>query len=236
MQDKILNIVIIDDEPDAITVIKGLVEMFCTGVVIAGTAQSAAEGINIIKRINPQVVLLDIDMPGGNGFSLLQSFEERNFKVIFITASSDFAVRALRAGADDYLLKPVSPLELVQAFEKIKQEISRPVVLMQKVALPEKSGYYYAAPADIIHIEGDGSYATVVLKNGLKKLVSKNIKSFENQLAAHGFVRCHQSHLVNIAEVRQLKKEDGVFLVMSNGDKIAVSRAKKEMVQQLLGS
>jgi two-component system, LytTR family, response regulator len=231
-----LKIVIIDDEPDAIAVIKGLVEMFCTDVQVAGTALSAVEGITVIEAAKPDVVLLDIDMPGGTGFNLLESFGQRSFKVIFITASSDFAVQALRAKADDYLLKPVNPLELKQAFEKIKQEKNKPAANLQKVVLPEKNGYYYASPADIVHIDGDGSYATVHLKNGMKKLVSKNIKSFEDQLAGHGFIRCHQSHLVNLAEVSQLKRADGVFLVMSNGSEVAVSRAKKDMVQQLLSS
>jgi two-component system, LytTR family, response regulator len=231
-----LKIVIIDDEPDAIAVIKGLVEMFCTDVQIAGTALSAVEGVSVINNAKPDVVLLDIDMPGGSGFDLLESFGQRNFKVIFITASSEFAVQALRAKADDYLLKPVNPLELKQAFEKIKQARNIPASGLQKIVLPEKNGYYYASPADIIHVEGDGSYATVYLKNGLKKLVSKNIKSFEDQLAGYGFIRCHQSHLVNLAEVSQLKRADGVFLIMSNGNEVAVSRAKKEMVQQLLGN
>ncbi len=231
-----LKIVIIDDEPDAIAVIKGLVEMFCTDVLIAGTALSAVEGVGVINNTKPDVVLLDIDMPGGTGFNLLESFGQRNFKVIFITASSEFAVKALRAKADDYLLKPVNPLELKQAFEKIKQEKNKTAGSTQKIVLPEKNGYYYANPADIIHVEGDGSYATVYLKNGLKKLVSKNIKSFEDQLTVYGFIRCHQSHLVNIAEVSQLKRADGVFLIMTNGNEVAVSRAKKEMVQQLLGN
>ncbi len=231
-----LKIVIIDDEPDAIAVIKGLVEMFCTDVLVAGTALSAVAGAGVINSAKPDVVLLDIDMPGGTGFNLLESFGQRNFKVIFITASSEFAVQALRAKADDYLLKPVNPLELKQAFEKIKQAKNIPVSGLQKIVLPEKNGYYYASPADIIHVEGDGSYATVYLKNGLKKLVSKNIKSFEDQLTGYGFIRCHQSHLVNLAEVSQLKRADGVFLVMSNGAEVPVSRAKKEMVQHLLGN
>jgi two-component system, LytTR family, response regulator len=231
-----LKIVIIDDEPDAIAVIRGLVEMFCTDVHIAGTALSAVEGINIISDVKPDAVLLDIDMPGGTGFNLLESFGQRNFKVIFITASSEFAIQALRARADDYLLKPVNPLELKQAFEKIKQAKTLPAAPLQKIVLPEKNGYYYASPADIVHVEGDGSYATVYLKNGLKKLVSKNIKSFEDQLAGFGFIRCHQSHLVNLTEVSQLKRADGVFLIMSNGNEVPVSRAKKEMVQQLLGN
>ncbi len=234
MQDTILKIVIIDDEPDAIAVIRGLVEMFCTDVQIAGTALSAVEGMTIINQTRPDLVLLDIDMPGGTGFDLLDSFAQRSFKVIFVTASSDFAVRALRVKADDYLLKPVNPLELKKALEQVKAEKNKPVTGQQKIALPEKNGYYYANPADIIYIEGDGSYATVHMKNGLKKMVSKNIKSFDDQLTSHGFIRCHQSYLVNLAEVNQLKRADGVCLVMSNGSEIPVSRAKKDMVQQLL--
>jgi two-component system, LytTR family, response regulator len=231
-----LRIVIIDDEPDAIAVIKGLVEMFCTDVQVAGTALTAVEGAAIINHTKPDVILLDIDMPGGNGFDLLELFEQRNFKVIFITASSEFAIKALRAKATDYLLKPVNPLELAQALEKIRQERTKIVPGVQKIVLPEKNGYYYTNPADIVHIEGEGSYATVYLKSGIKKLVSKNIKSFEDQLAGHGFIRCHQSHLVNLAEVSQLKRAEGIFLIMSNGNEVAVSRAKKDMVQQLLGN
>jgi two-component system, LytTR family, response regulator len=229
-----LKIVIIDDEPAAIAVIKGLVEMFCADVHIAGTATSAIEGVQAIEQHRPDVVLLDIDMPGGNGFNLLEAFQQRNFKVIFITASSEFAIKALRFKADDYLLKPVNPLELKQAFEKIRQESIKPNAVPQKIALPEKNGYYYANIADIIHIEGDGSYVTIYLKNGSKKMVSKNIKSFDNMLTPHGFIRCHQSHLINLTEVNQLKRAEGIYLVMSNGNEVAVSRAKKDMVLQLL--
>jgi two-component system, LytTR family, response regulator len=233
-QSSALKIVIIDDEPAAIAVIKGLVEMFCSDVLIAGTATSAVAGVQAIEQHKPDVVLLDIDMPGGNGFNLLEAFQQRTFKVIFITASSEFAIKALRFKADDYLLKPVNPLELKQAFEKIRQEQNRHSTIPQKIALPEKNGYYYANIIDIIHIEGDGSYATIYLKNGMKKMVSKNIKSFDEQLSPHGFIRCHQSHLINLAEVNQLKRAEGIFLVMSNGNEVAVSRAKKEMVLQLL--
>lgn len=233
-QNPVLKIVIIDDEPDAVAVIEGLVAMFCPEVQVVGTATTAIEGVQAIEQHRPDVVLLDIDMPGGNGFTLLDSFSQRQFKVIFITASSEFAIQALRAKADDYLLKPVNPLELKQAFEKIKQERNKLASAPQKIALPEKNGYYYANTTDIIHIEGDGSYVTVYLKNGLKKVVSKNIKTFDNQLSSHGFIRCHQSHLVNLAEISQLKRDDGMFLIMSNGNEVAVSRAKKETVLQLL--
>jgi two-component system, LytTR family, response regulator len=230
----ILKIVIIDDEPDAIAVIRGLVEMFCNDVQVVGTATSAVEGIQAIEEHKPDVVLLDIDMPGGSGFNLLESFGQRPFKVIFITASGEFAIQALRAKADDYLLKPVNPLELKQALEKVRLDKGKQPLPAQKIALPEKNGYYYVNIADIIHIEGDGSYVTIYLKNGLKKTVSKNIKTFDDQLSPHGFIRCHQSHLVNMAEVSQLKRLDGIFLVMSNGNEVAVSRARKDMVLQLL--
>ncbi len=228
------KIVIIDDEPDAIAVIRGLVEMFCDDVTIVGTAGTATEGAAVIRLEKPDVVLLDVDMPGTSGLDLLAAFGQRSFKVIFITASSEFAIKALRARADDYLLKPVNPLELKQALEKLQAEQVKTTATTQRIALPDKNGYYYIQPQDIIHIEGDGSYVTIHLRNGEKKIVSKNIKTFDEQLTPLGFIRCHQSHLVNPAEVSQLRRIDGIFLVMSNGNEVAVSRAKKDMVIQLL--
>ncbi len=228
------KIVIIDDESAAVAVVSGLIDMFCEDVLVVGTANTAVEGAAVIRAEKPDVVLLDIDMPGTTGFDLLDAFAQRSFKVIFITASSDFAIKALKARADDYLLKPVNPLELKLALEKLKAEQLKTAAASQRIALPDKNGYFYVHPGDIIHIAGDGSYVTVYLKNGDKKLVSRNIKTFDDQLTPLGFIRCHQSHLVNPAEVTQLRRVDGIFLVMSNGNEVAVSRAKKELVIKVL--
>jgi two-component system, LytTR family, response regulator len=227
------KIVIIDDEPDAIAVIRGLIDMFCDDVEIVGTALTAVEGIAVIRNEKPDVVLLDIQMPGATGFELLDAFAKRSFKVIFITASSEFAIKALREKAEDYLLKPVNPIELKKALERLRLNTTQSAN-PQRIAIPDKNGYHYIQPSDIVYIEGDGSYVSLVLKNGEKRIASRNIKTFDEQLSPGGFIRCHQSFLVNPDEVSQLRRTDGVFLVMSNGSEVPVSRAKKEMVLKRL--
>jgi two-component system, LytTR family, response regulator len=139
----------------------------------------------------------------------------------------------LREKAEDYLLKPVNPIELKKALERLRLNTTQSAN-PQRIAIPDKNGYHYIQPSDIVYIEGDGSYVSLVLKNGEKRIASRNIKTFDEQLSPGGFIRCHQSFLVNPDEVSQLRRTDGVFLVMSNGSEVPVSRAKKEMVLKRL--
>jgi two-component system LytT family response regulator len=226
-----LNVVIIDDEPDAVSALSALIEQFIEGVKIAGTAHNVLEGIKTINRTKPDVVLLDVDMPGGSGFDLLEAFPERSFKVIFTTASSGFALKALKAKAQDYLLKPVDLDELEHALAMVysgkqKKDITIP--------LPDKGGYTYVNISDIIHLDGDGNYTTVYYGQNDKTIVSKNIKYFENLLDPRLFFRCHQSHIINPLKVKQLKKNEGTYLIMSNGNRVEVSRANKDRLMELL--
>ncbi len=224
-----LKLIIIDDELDAIESLELMIQNFIQNAEIVGTARTALDGIKLINQKKPDVVLLDIDMPGGTGFDLLETFPSRDFVVIFTTASSEHAIKALRIKAEDYLLKPIIIEELQLAIDKLSAQVKKPIDENGKIALADLTGYTYVNVKDIIHLKGEGNYTTVYYGNS-NKVVSKNIKYFEDLLPSTLFFRCHQSHIVNLKEISELKKNEGLFLVMHNGDKVDVSRAHREEI------
>ncbi len=223
-----IKLIIIDDELDAIESIELLIKNFIDNVEIIGRAQSALEGLKLINKLKPDIVLLDIEMPGGNGFDLIEAIPSKEFAVIFTTASSEYSIKALRVKAVDYLLKPIIVEELEEAIHRAIAELHKNTLIYDKIPLPDLTGYTYVNILDIIHLKGDGNYTTVYFGN-TNKVVSKNIKYFVDLLPADIFYRCHQSHLVNINEIKELKKNEGTYLIMSNGNKVDVSRANNDI-------
>lgn len=243
-----MNAVIIDDEKKGREILTGLVEKYCPGVKIIGTASSAEEGFEVIKANEPDLVFLDIEMPNGNGFSLLNRFDEITFEIVFTTAYDNYAIQAIRHHALDYLLKPIDIDELRLAVESAKNAIGRKPQVNRysefiaerklefngRIALPIKEGIVYLNVSEIIRVESDGSYSTFYSGDGKKYVVSKNIGEYEMILPAKEFFRSHKSHLINMKKVKKYLRTEGYFAEMEDGSIIEISRRKKDEFLQLM--
>ncbi|MGZ4157620.1 MAG: LytR/AlgR family response regulator transcription factor, partial [Bacteroidia bacterium] len=200
------------------------------------------------KKHEPDIVFLDIEMPNGNGFSLLQRFEEITFQLIFTTAYENYAIAAIRHHALDYLLKPIDIDELKAAIKNASTAIkNKPAVnrysdfinerkadITSRIALPIKDGIVYLTLSEIIRVESDGSYSTFYNSDGKKYVVSKNLKEYEDILPTREFFRSHKSHLINIKKVKKYLRTDGYFAEMEDGSVIEISRRKKDEFLQLM--
>jgi two-component system LytT family response regulator len=235
-----IKAVIIDDEKDGRDSLKKMLERFCENVSVIATADTAESALSVIKELQPDVIFLDIEMPGESGFDMLRKIPQPSFKIIFVTAHSHYAIKAFKFSAVDYLLKPIDIDDLVESVNKVEREINLPQDLkpddqyglrkniQDKIGLPVQEGIIYSALSDILRFEGDGSYTSVCMADGKKILVSRNIKEYEDMLSSRNFFRCHISHLVNLSHVRSFNRRDGYYAEMSDGKKIIIARRKKE--------
>jgi two-component system, LytTR family, response regulator len=247
-----IRAVIIDDESHNITNLSKLLERHCPEVRIEGTALNATEGKALIDRVTPELLFLDISMPGGTGFDLLRTIAHADFEIIFVTAFHQYGIQAVKFSALDYLLKPIDPVELKSAVEKaiinkdIKQrgaQLENLIELLKhqqqkdehRIALPGAKETRFVRPAQIIRCEAENNYTFFYLSEGSKIVVSQPIYVYEELLKDYGFMRCHQSHLVNKRFVRSWMKEDGGYLVLEDQSTIPVSRQKKELIRAWLG-
>lgn len=236
-----LKAVIVDDEEKSIKTIQLILKDYCMDVDVVGTANSPDEAIKIINKTEPDIVFLDIEMPHGSGFEVLENIPDRHFDVIFITAYDQYAIKAFKYSAVDYILKPIDIDEIVGAVNRILNRgklngrpnydllieninTSKP----KKLTLPTSKGYLFIDIDNIIYFESDRNYSFIYLTNQKKILVSKNIGDFEEFLDDTVFFRCHRSYLINMYHVQQYIKTDGGEIEMINGAKIPISRRKKD--------
>lgn len=248
MNSKITTL-IVDDERNNCENLKELLNQYCGELEIVGMAHSASEGIAAILHLKPSLVFLDIQMQGGSGFDLLEQIKPVDFEVIFVTAFDQYAIRAIRFCAIDYLLKPVDLLELQAAVKRAANKIRQrdPNLAMTtllanrntatddlKIALPTAERILFVLVSEIIRCLGENNYTTVFLKNGTSVLVSKTLKEYEELLADKGFLRVHQSHLINSNYIRSYEKHDGGYLKMTDGASAPISRQRKQQVLQQL--
>lgn len=243
-----ITAVIIDDEFKARNVLQNILQENFPEVKILAQADDVPEGVLAIRKHQPQLVFLDIEMPGYNGFQLLDFFGSINFNIIFTTAYSEYALQAFQVSAIDYLLKPIQIEKLKNAIEKFKngpiaQQEERFDTLKQnlgqdgikKLALPVASGLRFIKVDDIVYLKADGSYTNFVLENE-KLLISKKLKDFEDLLSNNpNFYRPHRSYLINIHKVKEFNKGDGGYIIMDNNDEVGVSRELKEETLKKLG-
>ena len=253
-----LRAVIIDDETNAREALTNLLRILCPEVEICGEAKNADLGIELIKKEKPNVVFLDIQMPGKTGFDLLSSFGKVDFGVIFTTAYQEYAIRAFRFSAIDYLLKPIDPDELQAAVEKFKLQVGSvnpqqlqilqdhldaPASLRlverkkndhQRIALPTAEGIHFVQMTDIIQCESLGSYTKFHLVKGPPIVVSRLLKEYEEILDNYYFFRVHQSNIINLEHIKRYVKGDGGQVWMSDNTEIEVSRRRKEEFLTLL--
>jgi two-component system LytT family response regulator len=238
-----MNAVIVDDEKNAVGALSLILAKHCPGVCIVGRAASAAEAIKVIREKKPDLVFLDIEMPRGTGFHVLEAFPEREFAVIFVTAFDHYAIQAIKFSALDYLLKPVDRQELVQAVERAEKSKSSAVsfrgnfqVLQENLnarvpetlAVPTFDGFEFVKIKDILRIEAAGRYSEVFLTGRKNLTVSRNLGEFEKLLDGLGFARVHHAHLIGLAHLKSYLRQDGGTAVLTDGSRIPVARAKKE--------
>jgi two-component system, LytTR family, response regulator len=240
-----IKAVLIDDEINNLQNLQQLLNRHCPEVQVLATALNADEGRHIIQQHLPDVVFLDIQMPGKNGFDLLRSHSHYEFDVIFVTAFDQYGIQAVKFAAIDYLLKPINTEELQNAVSRLvaknrhkKQNLQLENLINmfrqqkedQRIALPTQKETRFIATGQIIRCESLNNYTSFYLSNEEKIIVSKPIYEYEELLAGYGFIRCHQSHLVNKKYIKSLIKEDGGYLLLENGTHVPVARNKKEMV------
>jgi two-component system LytT family response regulator len=247
-----ITAVLIDDEANNLDNLNGLLTQYCPEVTVIGTAMDAAAGKQLITTLHPELVFLDIQMPGENGFHLLQQLPRHDFQLIFVTAYDQYGIQAVKFAAVDYLLKPIDTRELREAVRKAllrhgekhrNDQLENLLQLLQRqpfreehrIALTTMKETRFLYTRQIIRCESDNNYCYFFLDNGEKLLVSKPIYEFEPLLKDYGFIRCHQSHLINKHHVRSWIRQDGDQLMLDNGDTIPVSRSKKEAVLLALG-
>jgi two-component system LytT family response regulator len=244
-----IKAIIVDDELDCCETIEALLNAYCPGVEIIGTYHNGGEALSAILRHQPDLVFLDVEMPKMNGFEMLEQVQQINFDIIFTTSYDQYALKAIRFSAIDYLLKPVDREELQRAVQKVIQRSQRTIakqveILMQrlhqpaksigKIALPTMEGLEMIPVDSIISCESDSNYTIVLLRDKKKIVVSTTLKEIEEVLEDHSFARVHRSYLVNLNEVEKYVKGDGGYLIMSDGSMIDVSRNKKEQLLKKL--
>ena len=240
-----IKAVIIDDEIHCRKTLNMLLAENCPDVQVVEQCEDGEAGILAIQKLKPDIVFLDIEMPGMNGFEMLQKLPAINFEIIFTTSYDQYAIKAFKFSALDYLLKPVDRQELETAVQKVVQRLSRPVpqqleILLQKlyqpassirkIALPTMEGLQMIPIDSIISCASDSNYTIFQLKNKQKLIVSRLLREVEEMLEEYSFLRVHHSYVVNLNEIEKYYKGDGGYVVMSDGSSIDVSRNKKDVL------
>ena len=246
-----LKTVIIDDDYVSRVILKEMLLKFLDNIEILGEASTVAEGVKLIEETNPDLVLLDISMPDGNGFDLLDKLKSINFKLIFITAYSEYAVRAFKYAAFDYIIKPIIVEDLIRSIMRIPQIpkidnksdvkvlkenlLSNEESAQNTVALPESNGFAIINIEQIIRCEGKRNYTRIIFKDLPEKIVCRTLLEFENVLAPLGFIRIHRSHLVNIMNVVRYLKTNGGMVELNTGELLKISpKHKEDLLNKLL--
>ena len=242
--------IIIDDEQHCVRALLSDLQQHCPSIELAEACYSAKEGIMAIRKFNPDLVFLDVEMPWMNGFEMLEILGEINFSIIFTTAHDEFAAKAFRISAVDYLLKPVDGNDLKAAVQKVEkkmdegssvQHISNLLRNMRqpstdhKIALPQREGYEFIEISSIIYCQAEGAYTKVFINDKKPMLISRTLGDVEELLPPEIFQRIHHSTVVNVSYISQFLRTDGGYVVLKNGEKLSVSKAKKEMLMARLG-
>jgi two-component system, LytTR family, response regulator len=234
-----LRTVILDDEQDAVKLLQLQLEQHCPQVQVIGTYTSSALALGEIKTLKPDLVFLDVEMPVMNGFDLLANLQPISFQLIFVTAYNQFALKAFKFNALDFLVKPVDTKELVDAVVKAEKQVKpTPAQLSQlqkqlhgepitKIAIPGQNGVTFIDLKEIVYSEASNNYSKIILSDGRRFVVSKTLKDVQEVLEEEHFLRVHRQYIINLNHVKQLNRNEGI-LVMDNGDTIPIARAQKE--------
>lgn len=249
-----ITAILIDDDSNLRNGMKTMLSRYAADIVIVGEADDVQTGIDAIADLKPQVVFLDIQLSDGTGFDILEQLAQRNgkssFHIVFITAHEQYAIKAFRFSALDFLLKPVDPEELQKVIVKIKnvlektdnyahidlllENIRKKVDNFKRIALSTSDGIHLFEISDIIRCESEDNYTKFFIKNHKPVLISKTLKEYEDLLGEHGFERIHQSHLINLSYLKSYIRKDGGYVVMADNSNLPISHRKKERLQELL--
>lgn len=239
-----MTAILIDDEAHCTRTLKWELERHCPEVEVVAVCSSGEEGLAAIHESKPDLVFLDIEMPGMNGFDMLGRLDKIDFQVVFCTAYDQYAIKAFKLSATDYLLKPVDSHELVAAVEKAARQSSKGITSDQitelisaighpgrefrRIALSTSDGLEFVDTDRILYCESQSNYTNIVLEDGRKVLLSKTLKEIDELLTGFGFFRAHKSHLINLRHVTKYVRGDGGYVVMRNGVTITIARSRKE--------
>lgn len=243
-----MKTLIVEDNPSAKRILNNLLDKHCPEIEIIGNATTAMTGNEMIKTCKPELLFLDIELPDGTAFDLLQNTTPLDFQVIFITAHEKYAVQAIKFSALDYLLKPIDIDELIIAVDKAKTALKQSGVaekvkaLLQnldqraktpgKLVLHDKYGVQIIETEQIIRMESSGSYTTFFINAGRSVTISKGLKNYEKMLDPESFFRCHQSHLVNLNFLSRYDKKNGDLLILKDGSEVPLASRRRELLKE----
>lgn len=247
-----MKAIVIDDEPYSCQALLTLIGKHCAGIEIVASTQSPVEGLKLIRAHQPELLFLDIEMPHLNGFELLETLGAPTFQVIFTTSYDQYAIKALRFSALDYLLKPIDPKELQTAVSKALQRSTsstipaqldilmeqwrKPASLTNRIALPTLDGLQMVQVDQIVSCLANSNYTTVCMKDHSKIVVSRTLKEIEEMLTGYSFLRIHHSSLVNLLEIKKYTRGEGGSVLLSDGTELDVSRSRKDDLLKKLQS
>lgn len=250
MTQELLRTIIVDDDESNIVNLRILLNTYCPNVEIVACATEVGQAINDIKAFKPDLVFLDVEIKNSTGFDLLEQLEKRDFNVIFVTAFDQYAIKALRFSAVDYLLKPIVIEDLENAVKKVQKRMNgnnqflelenlmnnlrKEIRSSRRIALPMNGQIDFVPVSEIRRCIGESAYTTFYFKDGSKKVVSRTLKEYENLLAEYGFSRVHKSHLVNNSCIKSFVKTGAAYILLDDGDTVPVSDLKKvQLIKQL---
>lgn len=245
-----IRAILIDDEQHCLKSLQNDLKKYCPSVSIVDSCSNGKEGILSIKKHHPDLVFLDVQMPWMSGFEMLEILEEVDFSIIFTTAHDEFAARAFRISAIDYLLKPIDSADLQEAVRKVENKMNSGNGLQhintflenirkpsgnQKIALPQREGYEFVDVSSIVYCYAEGAYTKIFIADKKAMLISKTLGDIEELLPPEIFQRIHHSTLVNVNYILQFLRTDGGNVVLKTGEKLAVSKSKKDNLLEKLG-
>lgn len=233
-----LSCIIIDDEADAIEVLEQMLKIYCPGLTVVHSCSTIFEGLKAVRQYRPEIVFLDVAMPGGSGLELAQEIDPAITRIIFTTAFRQYSLDAIKVNAFDYLLKPVDPDDLKNAIGRYKQQYGKEHGLNNTlpllVRLSDKNSTLFVEPEKIMYVRAQGRYSDITLNDQRLFTLTRNIGELEEELPSQLFLRPHKSYLVNIWGVDKILHKDGGFLVLKNGVEIEIARRKRvEIIRRL---
>jgi two-component system LytT family response regulator len=239
-----IRCVLIDDESNSLEMMEWLLKTYNPEVKIEAMCNSAAKGIEAINKYKPDVIFLDIEMPHMNGFDMLEQFDKLFFDIVFCTAYDQFAIKAFRYSALNYLLKPVDPEDLKETIRRLEDKKAAPsrdqidlllqnmrqVVKpsVQRIALTTNDGLIFVSTNEILYCQAESNYTFIVLKGGKKILVSKVLKDIDETLSGNDFFRVHNSYLINLNHIAKFVRGEGGYVIMDDGANISISRTRRQ--------
>lgn len=247
-----MKVIIIDNENEIVDGLRLMIEKFCPQVTELYTAEGIESGIEAILKYNPDLIFLDVELDNGTGMDLLSKLKNYSFDVVFITAHNKYAVDAFKFSAIDFIQKPIGIQELVSAVQKANSSLTNKDLKLQltilkenfnkinkdekKIVLKDSESIYFLSISDIIMCKAEGSYTEFYLSSSQKITISKGLKEYDELLEQYGFIRTHNSYLVNIRKIKRFDKANGGFLVLENNHEVPVSQRKRDKILLFLGS